>query len=259
VNAPKRWSNAGSEVDPVVRSLIGYAKSQAPSTVEVERLVASVTARRVRAVPRLAAWRARMHTAAAVAAAVACGGLAWAGFGRVLDVVTGSAPEASESATVAASATSRAPARKHGASPRLAPTVVAPEPPLAPPPSALAVAKAPIPPVPAATSGDAATRSAPKSSSASKLEPAPSVDDVSTLALARRSLATDPGQALALTEKSARDNPRSQFAEERAAIAIEALERLGRLSEAERRFDAFERSYPESLYRRRLRAGLTGR
>ena len=125
MNAPKRWSNAGSEVDPVVRSLIGYAKSQAPSAVEVERLVASVTARRVRALPRVSAWRARMHTAATVAAAVACGGLAWAGFGRVLEVVTG-APAPSESATVAPSAASRAPARKHGASPPLEPTAVAP-------------------------------------------------------------------------------------------------------------------------------------
>jgi hypothetical protein len=258
VNAPKRWSNAGSEVDPVVRSLIGYAKSQAPSAVEVERLVANVTARRVR-VPRVAAWRARMHTTATVAAAVACGGLAWAGFGRVLEVVTGSAPGASESAAVAPSAASRASARKHGASPRLAPTAVAPEPPLTPLPSALSVAKAPVAPAPAARSGEAALRVAPKPSSASKLDPAPIVDDVSTLALARRSLASDPGQALALTERSARDNPRSQFAEERSAIAIEALERLGRLSEAERRFDAFERSYPASLYRRRLRAGLEGR
>ncbi len=258
MNAPKRWSSAGSEVDPVVRSLIGYAKTRAPSAVEVERLVASVTAGRERALPRPGAWRARVRTLLSVAAAVACGGIAWAGFGPALVAVfqpgsTASAPEAESATEQRVRATKRGPPRLAKAPtashPLPAVSEALPEP---APDSGSFVAKAGVEPERAAKRERTAT-------SASARAAPPVVDELSILGTARRLLATDPGGALALTEASAREVPRSQFAEERSAIAIEALQRLGRLSEAERRLDAFEQRFPESLYRRRLRVGLADR
>jgi hypothetical protein len=245
MNAPKRWSSAGSEVDPVIRSLIGYAKSRTPSAVEVERLVTNVTARQLRPWPRSVKWRARLSAAASFAAAVACGGLAWAGFGQVLEVIFPTPPAATVR-VAAPPGLAAPPARpaKQSASPT--PDTVAAVAPSAPIATA---AESPLPVAPAPATKKRETYP----DSASSAMPAPAVDDVATLAEARKLLANDPTSALALTEASARDNPGSQFAEERSAIAIEALVRLGRSSEAERRLDAFEQRYPESLYRRRLR------
>ena len=150
MNAPKRWSSAGSEVDPVIRSLIGYAKSRAPSAVDVERLVTNVTARQVRPWPRSAKWRARLSAAASFAAALACGGLAWAGFGQVLEVIFPTPPAASARAV---SPRAAAPARdaKQSASP--ASKAIAAIPPSAP---SGAVPQSPLPvaPVPAAKRSD---------------------------------------------------------------------------------------------------------
>jgi hypothetical protein len=256
VNAPKRWSSAGSEVDPVVRSLIGYAKGRAPSAVEVERLVTDVTARRERALPRPGAWRARVRLLVSVAAAVAFGGIAWAGLGPTLVAVFRPAPAVSAPSPLTA-AEQRARTTKRVT------------PPLAPAPAASAPLPAdPVPPPvlsPDLGSAEAKAGAEPQHptkrerSAPSAAATTPAVDELTTLGTARRLLATDPGRALALTEASARDVPKSQFAEERSAIAIEALERLGRLSEAEARLEIFEQRYPGSLYRRRLRAGLADR
>jgi hypothetical protein len=251
MNAPKRWSSAGSEVDPVIRSLIGYAKSRTPSAVEVERLVTNVTARHVRPWALRVKWRARLSAAASFAVAVACGGLAWAGFGQVLEVIFPTPPAASARVAVPRSPATP-PIRAAKQSPSPAPDALAVVPPSVP---SASTAQSPLPvaPVPATKGREPSPRAA------SNAMPAAAVDDVAMLAEARKLLASDPASALALTEKSARENPRSQFAEERSAIGIEALARLGRSSEAELRLDAFERSFPESLYRRRLRAGLAGR
>jgi hypothetical protein len=251
VNAPKRWSSAGSEVDPVVRSLIGYAKGRAPSAVDVERLATQVTARRERALPRPGAWRARVRLLASVAAAVAFGGIAWAGLGPTLVAVFRPAPSVSTPPPLTA-AEQRARSTKRG-TPAPAPTPATSAPLLADPEATRALS-------PEVGSAEAKAGAEPhqppkrERSAPSAAASAPAVDELATLGTARRLLATDPGRALALTEASAREVPKSQFAEERSAIAIEALQRLGRLSEAEARLESFEQRFPESLYRRRLRA-----
>ena len=51
--------------------------------------------------------------------------------------------------------------------------------------------------------------------------------------------------------------PESLLTEERQALRVEALARLGRSSEAEQELTGFEQRFPRSIYRRRLRSLVT--
>jgi hypothetical protein len=72
--------------------------------------------------------------------------------------------------------------------------------------------------------------------------------ELALLKQARNALNGDPLNAYALSERCAREFPRGAFAQEREFIAISALHRLGRDSEAERRADSFRSRYPRSAY-----------
>lgn len=66
---------------------------------------------------------------------------------------------------------------------------------------------------------------------------------------ARRALASDGGvEALGLLDRHAKRFPRGKLAEEREALAIEALVHAGRLDEARARAADFRRKSPQSLY-----------
>jgi hypothetical protein len=94
----------------------------------------------------------------------------------------------------------------------------------------------------------------PRHEKAGPKTPAPSApvpEDV-LLEQARRALASDPGRALSLAREHAAGYPSGVLAQEREVIAIEALRRLGRTSEAEKRLQRFERLYPQSAHRRKL-------
>jgi hypothetical protein len=67
---------------------------------------------------------------------------------------------------------------------------------------------------------------------------------------ARQSLSTNPARALALTEEHRRRFPRGALAQEREVIAIDALGRLGRGGEADRRSKAFGAQNPGTIHRR---------
>ncbi len=67
----------------------------------------------------------------------------------------------------------------------------------------------------------------------------------------------DPTQALALAAEGNRRFPAGLFAQEREAIAIAALVRLGRASEARARGAAFLAAYPRSVFAERMKK-LTG-
>ncbi|MEP7052434.1 MAG: hypothetical protein ABJB12_18850 [Pseudomonadota bacterium] len=67
---------------------------------------------------------------------------------------------------------------------------------------------------------------------------------------ARRDLAASPAAALALTTQHAARFPHGVLTQEREVIAIEALRRLGRGAEADRRAAAFARAFPGSAHRR---------
>ncbi len=72
----------------------------------------------------------------------------------------------------------------------------------------------------------------------------------SLLEQARRALPTDPGAALALTNQDAALFPRGVLVQEREVIAIEALRRLNRTAEADRRAAAFSKTFPGSAHQR---------
>jgi hypothetical protein len=61
-----------------------------------------------------------------------------------------------------------------------------------------------------------------------------------------------PAEALLITTQHAARHPHSQFTEEREALRIEALVRLGRGTEARRHFESFAQNHPRSVYLRRM-------
>jgi hypothetical protein len=69
---------------------------------------------------------------------------------------------------------------------------------------------------------------------------------------ARLALSGDPARALALTEQHRREYPSGGFSQEREVIAITALGRLGRTSEARGRAERFRSAYPTSPYIERI-------
>jgi hypothetical protein len=76
--------------------------------------------------------------------------------------------------------------------------------------------------------------------------------EIELLKQARSALAPDPLQAFALTERCRGQYPNGAFAQEREYIAIAALARLGRTSDAQARASLFRRRYPSSAYLPRL-------
>jgi hypothetical protein len=67
---------------------------------------------------------------------------------------------------------------------------------------------------------------------------------------ARRALPSDPPAALALTNQDAVLFPHGVLVQEREVIAIEALRRLNRRAEADRRAEAFSKAFPGSAHQR---------
>jgi hypothetical protein len=65
-------------------------------------------------------------------------------------------------------------------------------------------------------------------------------------------LASNPGRALAMADQLARDFPNGEFVQEREAIAVEALARVGRKGEALQRARALLGRFPRTPYAARL-------
>jgi hypothetical protein len=95
-----------------------------------------------------------------------------------------------------------------------------------------------------------------KARSARKPRLATPRDELALLARARRSLLSRPAEALALAEEHARDHPHGALEEEREVLAIEALQKLGRVGAARRRIGIFLRRFPKSSQRANLSAWL---
>ncbi len=75
------------------------------------------------------------------------------------------------------------------------------------------------------------------------------VDEIALLARAHDVLRSDPAQSLSLCKQHESRFARGHFAQEREAVAIEALFYLGRKDEAGRRWAEFQRRYPSSSHR----------
>jgi len=101
----------------------------------------------------------------------------------------------------------------------------------------LASATAPSISIPSSASTTPAARPSPPS-------------EATLLERARRALTSDPAGALALTNQDAALHPHGVLTQEREVIAIEALRRLNRGAEADRRAAAFGRAYPGSAHQR---------
>lgn len=77
-------------------------------------------------------------------------------------------------------------------------------------------------------------------------------DELALLQSASRLLMAQPARALALTQRHQQLFGSSMFSEEREAVAIEALWRLGNHDEARARRQLFDSRFPTSTYRQRL-------
>ncbi len=95
-----------------------------------------------------------------------------------------------------------------------------------------------------------------------RADDAPPVDtlqeEMRLIARARRSLASSPAAALDAAEEHRRRFPGGLFAEEREALAVLSLARLGRQAEAERRGQRFLRSHPAGTFSERVRRAIGG-
>ncbi len=88
-------------------------------------------------------------------------------------------------------------------------------------------------------------------------EPAPVEDpaaEVSLVSRAQTAARTSPAEALRLCEEHARRYPRGSLAQEREALAIEALVGLARREDAKARATRFKAAFPSSGHLRKLEA-----
>ncbi|HMA95143.1 MAG TPA: hypothetical protein VKP30_20775 [Polyangiaceae bacterium] len=83
-----------------------------------------------------------------------------------------------------------------------------------------------------------------------------SSDEYRLLRAARDAVERDPARALSLVAQHARSFPKGMLGQEREAIAINALIRLGRMTEARERGSRFVRAYPGSPHAKRIEAAI---
>lgn len=224
---PTRWSDSKAELDPVLRSVVRYGQGLGPGPEQLQRLLRVVTSRHAPVASRRG-WR-RFGVGVALGFVAAFGGVAWASYGA--GWFGGPSPAASgappaPSAPVVQGRQLEAPAAV------TAPTVV---------------------PLPAPNEPSAPVASAGNVSPLATAPPS-SAADTELLQQARAVVGSDASRALSLTREHERRFPSSVLSEERRALRIEALVRLAQPGAASRELEAFERSYPRSPYRRRLRS-----
>ena len=125
----------------------------------------------------------------------------------------------------------------------------------APPRVAVPVEVAPpvaLPSVVAAPVAPSAATSATATATARLDKPA-QLSEAELLEQARAALKSDPSRALQRANEHARRFPRGALVQEREVLAIQALRRLGRDAEAERRAEAFAKAFPGSAFQRQMK------
>lgn len=128
------------------------------------------------------------------------------------------------------------------------------------PAPAPAPAAAPLPPEAAAsapqlleTAASPAAES-PPSKPIDKPTPPVQASEAELLEQARAALKSAPARALQRANEHAARFPRGVLVQEREVLAIQALRKLGRSSEADRRAEAFAKAFPGSAFARQLAA-----
>jgi hypothetical protein len=230
---PKRWSSSNSEIDPVLRSVLLYARDLQPDSRQLQTILRGAAERRP------APKRRRFVAVVLAFAAACCAGGAWAGYASGFLFSSPSSAPSAPAPSAVSPAVRRAPPRS---APRAADSA-----------SAIAAAPAELAASPSSVDSPA-LRVAP---SAPRLTPSATPEqDTALLQQARLVVAADPARALTLTRDHELHFPASALTEERQALRIEALARLGRHSEATRDLSTFDRHFPRSIYRHRLHALL---
>jgi hypothetical protein len=177
------------------------------------------------ALPAAAAGKALgLKLALAGAALIVAGGGAW---------LLASSPSARPP-----SAPTKSPVSSN-AKPESANIKTTPEAPAAPAPAA-SVAESPSAPSPAKLPG--------------KPSPPAQPSESELLEQARSALKGNPARALQRANEHAARFPRGVLVQEREVLAIQALRKLGRSAEADRRTEAFAKAYPGSAFARKLAA-----
>ncbi|MEM6992678.1 MAG: hypothetical protein AAF721_19345 [Myxococcota bacterium] len=140
-----------------------------------------------------------------------------------------------------------------------------PEPPAPAVPAVAPVPAAPVPDEEPATEDpvvEAAPVAAPRAHkpkhkpAAAPLTAEDAMAEASLISRARKALATSPSQALALTNEAKRDFPRGMLLEEREAVAVQALAKLGRHDKAKRRGEQFLKRYGRGPHAAAVRTAL---
>jgi hypothetical protein len=88
----------------------------------------------------------------------------------------------------------------------------------------------------------------------SKPTPAATPSEAELLEQARTALKSDPARALQKANETAQHYPHGVLVQEREVLAIQALRKLGRNAEADRRAAAFGKAFPGSAFQRKLNA-----
>lgn len=240
---PKRWSAADGGAPAGLRELLAQGRAEVGSPSEVAELRQRVTqalstpqaSDAPRPVPVQAAGRSWL---AWLAGGVTAAGAIWF-FASGGDAAREAAP---------------AP----GPTPQAAPEV--PLEPFVPPPAPTA----PDPEQRAAAGGEESPPSAntqprrapERARGKSPPDGANTTAEAELLRRAQAALDEQPARALKLTDEHARRFRSGVLAEEREAIAVEALGRLGRDSAARQRAARFERRYPNSVHLDRVRSAV---
>jgi hypothetical protein len=119
-----------------------------------------------------------------------------------------------------------------------------------PPPSTPGISLNDLPSVPSKT-----TAAKPAARPTTTAE-APTQEEIALIDRAHQTLRNDPQSALALCKEHETKFASGHFAQEREAVAIEALVYLNRKDEAKRRFSDFDNKYPSSSHRVHLESLL---
>lgn len=231
----KRWSSPDSDVDPVLRSVLRYGRDLEPTSAQLGAIVAGAT-ERARNIPARRKPRALWSIAAI--AAVFITGAAFAGY--AVSQRPAPAPTPATTPPLVPPPALSSPRRNVGAP--ITPEAEPPTPPEAAPADTAALAS---PPRTARSAAPAAVDSAPQ------VDPA---RDAQLLQEARSLVAGNPARALSLTRDHELHFPGSPLAEERQALRLEALARLGRTAEAAAALASFRTRFPRSIHARRLEA-----
>jgi hypothetical protein len=148
------------------------------------------------------------------------------------------------------------------ARPPSAPTQAPVPPSPKPQPAAVTTPEAPVaPPEVTATpdgapSADEAAKAAAPGPAKLPGKPTPPAQpsEAELLEQARAALKADPARALQRANEHAARYPRGVLVQEREVLAIQALRKLGRSAEADRRTEAFAKAFPGSAFARKLAA-----